>query len=122
MRTYKKPAQTTDLRTNGRVILAEGEVTGHHHAVVDAAADIQDPVDVNIPAAEFFEEPDGRRVLLVTRPCLLTHQEHAPIALDPAKPAQWRQGDVYGLPIGAGAWEIRRQREFSPEAIRQVAD
>ena len=121
MKSYVKPSETKDLRDNGRIILAWGESTGHHHAVVDAS-DIQDPAEIEIPAAEFFEEPDGRRVLLVNRPCLLTHQEHGPIALDPAKPVQARQGDVLLQPIGDGAWQVIRQREYSPEAIRQVAD
>lgn len=104
-----------DLREHGRIILAHGEVTGHAHEVVSETA-------AGIPSAEFFEEPDGRRILLVLAPCVLRHQEHAPIALDPEVPQQWRQGDVYGLPLGNGAWEIRRQREYSPEAIRNVAD
>jgi hypothetical protein len=33
-----------------------------------------------------------------------------------------RQGDVFLQPIGAGAWSVTRQVEYSPEAIRQVAD
>ena len=104
----------TDLREAGRIILAHGEVTGHCHEVVAAEPAIE--------PAQYFEEPDGRRVLLVLAPCELRHQEHAPIRLDPAQPIQWRQGDVYGIPIGGGAWEIRRQREYTPASIRMVAD
>lgn len=105
-----------DLREQGRIILAHGEVTGHCHEVVDAET-------CALPPAQFFEEPDGRRVLLVERPCLLRHQEHAPIALDPAKPVQWRQGDVLGQPIGPGTWAIVRQQEWAgPAAWRQVMD
>lgn len=115
MKSYSKPAKTTDLREARRIILAHGEVTGHAHEVCSA-------VDLEMPAAEFFEEPKGRRVLLVTRPCQLRHQEHAPIALDPAAPVQARQGDVLLNPIGVGAWEVIRQREYAPDAIRQVAD
>lgn len=54
----------TDLREEGRVILAHGEVTGHRHEVL--AAD-----GLAMPDAQFFEEPDGRRVLLVLAPCVL---------------------------------------------------
>jgi hypothetical protein len=115
MKAYVKSAAAKDLRESGRIILAHGEVTGHAHEVM--AREVLD-----IPAAEFFEEPDGRRVLLVTRPCVLRHQEHGPIALDPAMPVQARQGDVLLNPIGNGAWEVRRQVEYSPEAIRSVAD
>lgn len=116
MRTYRQPKTVKDLREAGRIILAHGEVTGHAHEVVDAEA-------LGIPAAQFFEEPNGRRVLLVERACVLTHQEHGLIPLDPAKPQQVRQGDVLLTPIGGGAWEVTRQREWDgPDAWRQVAD
>jgi hypothetical protein len=118
MKRYVKSAKAKSLLENGQIILAHGEATGHSHQVLDAC-DIQ---DLAIPAADFFEEPDGRRVLLVNRPCVLRHQEHGPITLNPAKPVQLRQGDVLLNPIGDGAWEVVRQREFSPEDIRQVAD
>lgn len=121
MNVYPRHQQARDLRENGRVILAHGEVTGHHHEVVDTATAL-DPAEIEIPAADFFEEPDGRRVLLVNRPCVLRHQEHAPIALDPANPTQARQGDVLLQPLGPGAWEVKRQREYSPESVRNVAD
>ena len=116
MRRYRKPAATKDLKEQGRVILAHGEVTGHAHQV---CADTETDA---LPDAEYFEEPDGRRVLLVLRPCVLRHQEHGPIALDPANPVLFRQGDVLLKPIGAGAWEVVRQQEYAPEAINQVAD
>ena len=121
MKRYVKPATTKDLREATRVILAHGEVTGHAHEVVDASESL-DPAELDISAFEYFEEPDGRRVLLGHRAGVLRHQEHAPIALDPRNPVEFRQGDVYGFPIGDGAWEVRRQNEHEPEAIRQVAD
>lgn len=120
MKRYRKPSRVTDLREAGRVILAHGEVTGHCHEV--QAATVGGEL---VPAADYFEEPEtGRRVLLalVDHPFELRHQEHAPILLDPARPEQFRQGDVFGTPIGIGAWEIRRQSEFDPADIRQVAD
>jgi hypothetical protein len=117
MKPYRKPSLTTDLREHGRIILAHGESTGHAHEVVGAGPELN-----GIPPAQFFEEPGGRRVLLVEKACVLTHQEHGAIALDPAHPQQVRQGDVLLTPIGDGAWEVTRQREYSPEAIRNVAD
>ena len=63
-----------------------------------------DPLDGVIPPAQLFDAPDGTRFLLVHQPCVLTHQEHAPIALAP------------------GAYRVTRQREYTPEAIRTVAD
>lgn len=121
MKTYRKPAQVTDLREAGRIILAHGEVTGHCHEVLEAPC--EGTIDTEIPAAEFFEEPGtGRRVLFATRKCVLRHDEHGFITLDPEAPTQVRQGDVLLNPIGKGAWEVVRQREYAPNAIRNVAD
>lgn len=113
MKAYQQPAQTRDLRERGRVILAHGEVTGHCHEVV---------VDGLLESPQFFEEPGGRRVLLAVGPCALRHEEHGLVQLDPASPEQARQGDVLLTPIGRGAWEVTRQVEYTPEAIRQVVD
>jgi hypothetical protein len=113
MDTYRRPTHTRDLRENRRVILAHGEATGHAHEVVLAI----DPDHATLSPAEFFEEPTGRRVLLIDRPCQLRHEEHAAIALNPATHAQVRQGDVLLEPIGRGAWEVIRQREYAPRAV-----
>lgn len=118
-RQHTMTTTRTDLREHGRIILAHGEVTGHCHEVIDAATGLPPGLDV----AQFFEAPDGTRQLIVLAPCALRHDEHAPIPLDPAKPVQWRQGDVLGQPTGAGTWRIIRQREgYQPDAWRQVAD
>lgn len=114
MAHYRKPAHTKDLREAGRIILAHGEATGHHHA-------IEGDTKV-IPDADYFEEPSGRRVLLARTPCVLRHPEHGAIALDPAKPIQVRQGDVLLTPIGPGAWSVTRQSEYVRGALRQVLD
>ena len=91
----------TSITDQGRIILAYGEVTGHAHEVVCAEPGISDE---NFSPAQLFEEPDGTRYLFVERSCTLTHQEHGPIALAP------------------GVYKVTRQREYSPEAIRSVAD
>lgn len=118
MKRYVKPASVKDLREDGRVILAHGEVTGHSHQVIAADPD----TELGVPPAQYFEEPSGRRVLFAIGPCALRHDEHGLIHLDPAKPTQARQGDVLLNPIGIGAWEVIRQKEYAPEAIRSVAD
>ena len=116
MRTYRKPLTTRDLReATGHIILAEGEVTGHCHVV--GAVD-----STGVATAEFFEEPNGRRVLLALARCALTHPEHGRIVWDPAAPTQVRQGDVLLTPIGQGAWAVTRQVEYVRGALRQVAD
>ena len=91
-------AQATQTTDHGRVVVAYGEVTGHCHEVV--GVDNEDP----IPAMELFLEPDGSRLLVIHRPSELRHEEHARIALAP------------------GRFEVRRQREYAPDMIRQVAD
>lgn len=53
--------------------------------------------------ATLFEHA-GERFLQVTKPVVLRHQEHAPIS----------------LPVGD--YRVVRQREYSPEAIRNVSD
>lgn len=94
----KKPSGAPVPLDAGRVILAYGEVTGHAHAVV------ADTPTATMPAAQLFEEPDGTRYLLVEAPCALMHEEHGRI------------------PLAPGAYKVTRQREYSPEAIRNVAD
>lgn len=76
---------------SGRVILAHGEVTGHHHSFAgDSGVALLDA--------------GGDRYLKVSRRSTLEHQEHAPIE------------------IPRGHYRVVRQREYSPEAIRNVAD
>lgn len=116
-KSFELAKGSTDARENGRIILAHGEVTGHAHEVVGLGASVE-----GIPPAQFFEEPDGRRVLIVERACVLTHQEHGPITLDPTAPTQIRQGDVLLHPLAAGVWQCIRQSEYDANEIRRVAD
>lgn len=76
--------------TRNRLILAEGEATGHAHAVTATAA------------ALFMV--DQMMMLQVLEDTQVQHEEHGFIDLDP------------------GLYKIDRQREYSPEAIRYVAD
>lgn len=76
----------------GRVILAYGEVTGHHHSV-------------DADAADWWKvDGDTDQFITVKLATELLHQEHSPI------------------PLAPGNYRVRRQREYSPEAIRNVAD
>jgi hypothetical protein len=60
----------------GRIVLAEGEATGHAHVVED-------------DEAELIRE--GERLLLsLTRPATVTHEEHKPITLEPGLWEVWR--------------------------------
>lgn len=113
----KQHARHKDLRENGRIILAWGEVTNHHHEVLTEAGAVP-----GIGLAQFFEV-DGQRELVLLGPCVLTHQEHGRIALDPARPVQVRQGDVLLSPLGDGVWRVTQQQEqYQPNEWRSVAD
>lgn len=56
---------------NGRLILAEGEATGHHHSV-------------DYQTAGLFDF-SGKTVMVVTEPTTLTHQEHGAIEVMPGQ-------------------------------------
>jgi hypothetical protein len=81
-------------REHGRVVLAYGEVTGHAHAIKDKrAALFRDP-----ELAAMFMQVSGDGTVA------LDHQEHDTIHIPP------------------GDYQIIRQREYTPDAIRDVAD
>ena len=85
-------------RDGGRVILAYGEVTGHSHAVADT---------MDAPIAALFDDPnatDGSFILLIESDTGVVHEEHGRIDLP------------------AGQYRVTRQREYTPTAIRNVAD
>jgi hypothetical protein len=78
-----------------RVVFAYGEVTGHAHAIAYDESNM-----------EWFEDAaNGNRYFRVLHtPVELRHEEHSPITLDP------------------GTYRVKRQREYTPEEIRPVAD
>jgi hypothetical protein len=81
-------------RENGRVVLAHGEATGHAHAIRDQRAAL-------------FRDPELMAVFMHVggdSAVALEHDEH----------------DTIEIP--AGDYRVIRQREYSPEAIRNVAD
>ncbi len=94
-RVRSMPENAKDVTPNGRIVLAHGEVTGHAHAIAEGEA-----------REMSYAEAGGivRRFLKVVSEATVRHEEHAPIALP------------------AGLYEIVLQREYSPEAIRNVAD
>lgn len=81
-------------RDNGRIVLAYGEVTGHAHAILDREAELR-----------VIPDTDDRFLrIMAASGAELRHEEHSTIFLPP------------------GEYVVRRQREYSPEAIRFVAD
>ena len=93
------------IHENGRVILAHGEVTGHAHEI----AEPKSAALHGIKPAIFAGDLKGAELmtnagLIIKKPTKVIHQEHAKVDLAPGK------------------YIVRRQREYSPEAIRNVAD
>lgn len=89
-------------REKGRVVLAHGEITGHHHAIADERAELLAP-----DGSEFVTVDEAAELYLLvhgTEPVALVHEEHATITVAP------------------GAYKVVRQREYQPEQIRRVAD
>jgi hypothetical protein len=57
---------------NGRIILAHGEATGHHHSI-------------EADAADWWKDEAGEQFVTVHRETALVHQEHGPIKLAPGR-------------------------------------
>jgi len=80
-------------RDNGKVVLAYGEVTGHSHAIGDQNVYLY-----------LHAKNAGEKILKVKEDADLCHEEHSRIRLP------------------KGDYVVRIQREYSPEAIRNVRD
>jgi len=76
---------------NDRLILAEGEATGHHHSVAAAQA-------------RLLRYKEQMYLVVAAKMLQLIHQEHSP------------------LEIPEGIYEVIRQREYTPQEVRRVAD
>ncbi len=103
-RIVRIPATAVPQKPSTRIILAQGEATGHHHAL-----DTVDPADwwkAGEASTANRRPPTLAGALFVALPAggVVTHQEHSEIKLP------------------AGNYRITRQREYSPKAIRNVAD
>ena len=81
------------LTTITSSIIQEGEATGHAHRLTSGDY-------------SFYSSPNNRRFLRVINPATITHEEHAPITLEP------------------GEYEIGIVREYDPfeKLIRSVVD
>ncbi len=98
------PARRHERVVEGpRIVLAEGEATGHAHVVLGRARLVH---STNAPSWRGV----GHTHLVVEEPASLVHDEHDAIALVP------------------GVYHVRRQREYVPPAparpqgFRRVAD
>ena len=108
-----------EFKPSKNAVLAEGEVTGHFH-VLTCEKGPGFPAPTSAPehavlaklggktdGTQFpleIAEKDGTMFLRVAEPLPLKHAEHATITVEP------------------GTYKVTRQREYAPEAPRQVAD
>ncbi len=78
-------------------MLARGESTGHAHRIA--------PEDLQAGKAKVYFMAEPRRMTVEAfEPVRLLHEEHKPITLPP------------------GVYEVRQQREYTPEVPRYVLD
>ena len=88
----KIPKDLPEIALKGAVVLAEGEMTGHKHQFMDA-------MDVRM-----YGGGGGPAYLEIAGIKLLMHEEHSTVK------------------IPKGKYLIPRQVEFTPAALRNVAD
>lgn len=86
-------------RDNGRVVLAYGEVTGHAHAIADKNAALY-----STPSQGEGQNEISILEITGNEPVALNHEEHDTIQIPP------------------GTYKVVRQRFYTPESIRTVAD
>ena len=76
----------------GRIVVAEGEATGHAHAIRDKQATM-------------YRDPVLNRVWVVAdEPVKVVHEEHGTIELD------------------SGVWQVTYQRQYVRGEVRRVRD
>ena len=81
------PEDASVVELSSRIVLAEGEVTGHAHAVLGERVELVETDDGTLYVEVVGEEP-----------AKLVHEEHDTLLLAP------------------GSFEVRRQREYEPLA------
>lgn len=88
-------AKKVTKKTDTSVVLAYGEVTGHAHRISTQFAQEFNVTNQDNQTERFVDIKPG---------AALTHEEHSVICPEP------------------GQYRIVQQREYAPEAIRNVAD
>lgn len=110
----------------GRIVLMQGEVTGHAHAISDytdnadsTAADWAEAGRIAKKAiacashrARLLESPNGLRYLEVAMPVTLRHEEHTALVIP--------QG-LYELPVQM-EYMVEHTAKQMPKQMRQVRD
>jgi hypothetical protein len=87
------PTSAIKVKCEDKIILAEGEATGHYHAIKNSPNIIM-----------FFDKANNKMYLNILKPVKLEHEEHAVIDIEPSN------------------YEVIKQREYTPERIVDVRD
>jgi hypothetical protein len=94
------PSGTIEENIEGALVLAEGEESGHRHAICERVTRFRDDrLARDIPAGLYLGH-----VRVSSEYARLTHEEHAPITLP------------------RGTYRVRRQRELGPRDARVLPD
>lgn len=91
------PQTAKRVKVKERIVLAEGEVTGHAHAIVLEHVPTGATAMMLVDAEREFVRIEGDEVAV-------EHEEHGTVTLPP------------------GDYEITHQREYTPAEVRRVAD
>ena len=85
----------------GRLVIAAGEATGHHHAIKEREAQL------------FVDPETGIRWLIAPNGAVMDHEEHQAHVLEPG---------TYRFGAETPDGPVENQREYTPEEIVRVAD
>lgn len=116
---------------DGKLILAEGEVTGHHHAIWNPlpvmfrddglARDLAADLDVPVGTAKLYR---SRRTIsdLVRRGLLITDRLAIGILSISGAPMVLRHDEHDGIRVPPGLYYVGGQQEWDAGEARRVAD
>lgn len=93
-RVTSVPVKAVPQQASASITVALGEATGHHHTIYCGDKD----------PADWWKDDSGDIYITTKKAAELRHQEHSALTLE------------------AGTYQVKRQREYSPAAIRNVAD
>jgi hypothetical protein len=99
-RVPRLPKGERKTRANG--VVAEGEVTGHSHALAVEDQNLAEVLEIG--DALYVHVSNSGISIKAKGGATFVHQEHGPVVLP------------------AGDYEVRIQREYTPGAVRHVVD
>ena len=98
-------------RVGARAILAEGEATGHHHAISDAEVDL------------VIDDLERRFLTIGSQGATLMHEEHCEACTKAGVDIHTPSGLPHtGSTVAPGKYEVLIQVEYAPGELRRVAD